>query len=43
VDKDENKWRRIFEDNCKNEEKFSCEALKNIDKTGNGGAISIAE
>ena len=33
----------FFEDNCKNEEKFSCEALKNIDNTGSDGAISIAE
>jgi len=43
VDKDENEGRRIFEDNCKNGEKFSCKALKNIDNTGSDGAISIAE
>ncbi|WP_299083803.1 hypothetical protein [uncultured Campylobacter sp.] len=43
MDKDENKGRRIFEDNCKNEEKFSCKVLKNINNTGSDGAISIAE
>ncbi|WP_295151461.1 hypothetical protein [Campylobacter sp.] len=41
MDKDENKGRRIFEDNCKNGEKFSCEALKNIDKMDSGDAISV--